>query len=431
MQQSPAWEIVEELKRQYEVASVAADGPIVDAIDVLIAPMPSSLTQPQLDHLTHYAKQGKPVLLIDDPLPIVNPSMGANEMRGGRRGMMQQAPPEPKGNFREFYRLLGLHWDPGDIAWDTYRSHPSLPRMPEEIVFVGRGSGASEPFSTTSPITAHLQDLVLLFPGSIRAGDAKGIQVTPLLTAGRTSGVLSYGDVWRSNPFFGGGGLNPHRKHIPGSLPEGPTLAVRAQGKEGDVSVDVVFIADLDLISEQFFDLRRRGLKDLSFDNVTFVLNAVDALMRDEAMIELRTRRPRHRTLEVIEDLRREYDRKTLEEAREAESKADKALTDAQANFDREVAKFESRTDLDPQAKEIMAASIRDLEVRKHDLEKQRIEAEKEAAIDRSRVESDLKVLNIQRGIRWAALGGASLPALIAAIIAFTLGIRRQMEVRR
>ncbi|HEY3226629.1 MAG TPA: Gldg family protein, partial [Planctomycetota bacterium] len=181
MQPSQPWAIVEELKKQYEVVQVAPDAAITESMDVLIAPMPSSLTQPQLDNLFFYARQGKPVLLLDDPLPIVNPSIGANEMKGGRRGMMGGSPPEMKGNAREFYRALGLSWEPTDVVWDTYNPHPTLGEFPEEVVFVGRGNGAAEPFNLKSPVSSKLQELVFLFSGCIHSGNVKGIEVTPLL----------------------------------------------------------------------------------------------------------------------------------------------------------------------------------------------------------------------------------------------------------
>ena len=41
---------------------------------------------------------------------------------------------------------------------------------------------------------------------------------------------------------------------------------------------------------------------DLDVDNVTFVLNALDALAGDDSFIEIRKRRPQHRVLAEIED---------------------------------------------------------------------------------------------------------------------------------
>ena len=43
--QTPEWSIVTELKKQYEVSSVAADSPITAELDALIVAQPSSLTQ--------------------------------------------------------------------------------------------------------------------------------------------------------------------------------------------------------------------------------------------------------------------------------------------------------------------------------------------------------------------------------------------------
>ena len=63
----------------------------------------------------------------------------------------------------------------------------------------------------------------------------------------------------------------------------------------------MIAIADLDFIGEQFFELRRRKIEDLEFDNVPFVLNCVDVLAGDESFVGLRRKRPVHRRLEVLE----------------------------------------------------------------------------------------------------------------------------------
>src|SRR4029453_14792026 len=67
--QSQEWSIVAELRKQYEVVSVSPDSDYPADLDALIVAQPSALTQPQADRLTAYAKSGKPMLLLLDPMP--------------------------------------------------------------------------------------------------------------------------------------------------------------------------------------------------------------------------------------------------------------------------------------------------------------------------------------------------------------------------
>ena len=73
---------------------------------------------------------------------------------------------------------------------------------------------------------------------------------------------------------------------------EGPSQ----EGREA-ATIKVIAIADLDMISEQFFELRRQKIENLELDNVTFVLNCVDVLAGDESFMAFRKQRLKHRTL--------------------------------------------------------------------------------------------------------------------------------------
>src|SRR5215831_15003915 len=70
--QSQEWSIVAELRKQYEVVQVPPDAAYPADLDVLIAAQPSTLTQPQADRLTEYARSGKPLFLMLDPMPTFN-----------------------------------------------------------------------------------------------------------------------------------------------------------------------------------------------------------------------------------------------------------------------------------------------------------------------------------------------------------------------
>ena len=54
------WEVVKEWEKQYKVQPVNLDQEIDPTIGVLVVAEPSSLTQPQIEHLHHYIFQGRP-----------------------------------------------------------------------------------------------------------------------------------------------------------------------------------------------------------------------------------------------------------------------------------------------------------------------------------------------------------------------------------
>ena len=60
-----------------------------------------------------------------------------------------------------------------------------------------------------------------------------------------------------------------------------------------------MLVADIDVLYADFFELRtqagdpNRSDLNLNLDNVTFVLNVLDALAGDDSFIDIRKRRPR------------------------------------------------------------------------------------------------------------------------------------------
>ena len=167
---------------------------------------------------------------------------------------------------------------------------------------------------------------------------------------------------------MGVSGINPNRRHFPSNMPY--TLAARIQGKpkaeapspdatkkaEADkpaAEIKAIVIADLDMISEQFFEIRKRKIDNLDFDNIPFVLNCVDVLAGDDAYISLRKRRPQHRTLERLEKQTRDYVLAAQDEAKQAEDEAKDALDRAQKSLDEKVRKIRDDKELDDRSREI------------------------------------------------------------------------------
>jgi ABC-2 type transport system permease protein len=408
------WSIVSELRKQYEVIQVSPDSDYPADVDVLIAAQPSALMQSQADRLTEYVKTGKPVLLMIDPLPAFNLALAPQEP-GQEAALMpfQQPPQSAKANLNSLLNATGVEWAAERVGWDNYNPHPQYKSLPKEFVFVGKG------FNSKDPVTAGLQEAVLLYPGALKPKAAAGIQFTPLLETSGDSGTVRFTDLVQRN-LFGQISFNDNIKHVPEKTPV--VLAARVKGP-----VNAVIVGDVDLMGEQFFDLRKRGIENLNFDNVTFLLNAVDDLSGDSAFIDLRKRRPRQRTLEAVEARTRTYEAQRLEQMRQAEATAETRLKDAQARLDKAVAEIEQRKDLDEEAKQVMMANVQSVENRRLQVARTTIEDEKQRQIDLSRAEMENSIRAIQRTIKLLAV---VLPPIPAVLLFLAVSLRRLARER-
>ncbi|MEM7166695.1 MAG: Gldg family protein [Planctomycetota bacterium] len=433
MRQDPQWEIVRELQLQYEVERVAADADYPEGLDALIVAMPSSLTQPQMDRLSTYIKNGNPTLLIDDPFPAANPTLIPTEPKGGPQNPFQQnkPPSDPKGNIEGFLADFDIRWSPQRVVWQHDNPHPQYD-FPPELVFVTDRPGKFEPFNPREPISSGLQELICIFGGVIEEGNQVGADFFPLLrSAGQGSGVLAMDSLFQRN-FFGGRGINPGRQHNPDGREK--VMAARVQGKVasaveggGTHDIHVIFVADLDLVSSQFFQIRREGVGDFNFDNVTFMLNCVDYLAGADSFITLRKRRPRHRTLVAVEEKESTFTKQWLEQKLVAEDEAKTQLAEAQDVLDKRVAAIEGRTDLDQQAKQILIQSEREVQQRLFDDKKSTIEGDKERAIEFALGEKNAAVNVIRNQNKMLTLL-SPLPGILFGIGTFMRRRRRERE---
>ncbi|MCK5075240.1 MAG: GldG family protein, partial [Calditrichia bacterium] len=204
MQSSPSWPVVEELKKQYDVVQISADKPIIEEMDALLAVLPSSLSQPEMDNLKNYIDAGNPTLLLVDPLPVVDISLAPSEKAGAQSNPFQQQrgpKPEPKGNIQKLMSELGVAWNSASINWDGYNPHPDLAQIQPEIIFVGEGNENPNAFGRENIVSSGLQELVLLYPGNIQQTGGK-FEFEPLLQSSKVSGALQYQQIVRRS-FFG------------------------------------------------------------------------------------------------------------------------------------------------------------------------------------------------------------------------------------
>jgi len=230
-QMRQAWELVDELKKQYEVREVNLDSEVPPEVAVLLVPQPSSLPQPQVEKLHDYIWAGRPALLLEDPLPMfTGPQLAASMPRGGGGNpMMQQAPPEPKADLQPLYKALGLDFNTSSIVWSDHNPlHLARGAMPPAFVWVM----ADQCSVAASPITTGIDSALFPFPGAIYVAEGKpaSLTVTPLLTPSTKTkfGRHTFNDYISQGMM--GMQQNQPKRWIPADPSKPPAIAVEITG---------------------------------------------------------------------------------------------------------------------------------------------------------------------------------------------------------
>ena len=444
---TPDWSIVEELRKQYEVMRVRPNADYPSDLDVLIVPLPHTLEAVELGRLVTYASEGNPMLVLVDPLPAFDMQLSPQPIPASPFPFNQPPPPEPT-NIQPLMDAIGIEWPKDQVAWDQYNPHPQFGALPEEVIFVAAGNEAAEnAFNSNEPASADLQEVVLLYPGRLQPAQMEPAEAEPaeeeaseeepaeeetttgetfefvsLLETGKDSGFVPWQQVVMPSLF--GMQINPNPPHETDA--EAHVLAARVTGTAAERPVQAIVIADLDMMSEQFFELRRQGVENLSFDNVTFLLNAVDQLAGDESFVALRKRRPRHRTLEAVEARTRVYEQRQLEETQQAEATAEQQLTEAQARLNSAVEELRQRADLDQQTKQIMVANLEQVENRRLAVARSNIQDQRQQQIERSRADMETSIRGIQSTIQLLAVVLPPIPAFALFVFVSLRRLRRE-----
>jgi ABC-2 type transport system permease protein len=455
-QQRPRQPLVEELEKQYDVVQVDATAPITETFDVLLAVQPSSLGPEQMANFVAAVKAGQPVAIFEDPLPVMmqgvpgtaqprRSPMGPMAMFGGPQG-------QPKGDLGLLWDALGVKLSAGldrpamgamgsapFIVWQSYNPHPKL-ALEDEFVFIDAALGAEggdkgAGFGAEQPITRGLQEVLFPFPGGIEKTGGGELTLVPLARTGKRSGTI---EVARVEQALQGGDTRLLRAfEKPGD--DTMTLAVALERKQPPAeegqpepkAIRAVVVSDIDLLSGVFFGLRNRRDEtfNFDFDNVTFALNVLDWLSGDERFVEIRKRKPKHRTLERIEDAvasareDAEKQRATfIAEFDKAEREASDGMQKEVGAFEKKIKEMEEQGDANPQATmqaiQQLASSQR-LAQRKLDTKIEQLRRKRDAEVESVERKLESTIRREQDWQKWLAVILPPIPPLIVAFFVF------------
>ena len=459
------WPIIDELEKQYDLVQVDPNQPITDKYAALLAVQPSSLSPPQMDNFIAAVQNGQPTAIFEDPFPALAgnvPATSAPKQPPQQQMMMGMGNPEgaPKGDIGKLWQLLGVDFSGDKIVWQHYNPYRKA-NFPEEFVFVDAGCGARQPFNETSPISSKLQHLLFPFPGAISPLRASRFKFTPLVRTGELTGIENYNDMFEGMPFMQRQlrEMRPRlatresyilAAEIDGKLklpmatddkPAGAKAAKSQKPKEPEkpkeVPIHVVVVADIDMLSRPFFRLRELGQVpewdlNFDFDNVTFVLNVLDVLAHDDRFLEVRKRRPAHRTLTTIDTLTETFKQEATDSREKFVRKFDEGKAKEQRLFDEKLKELQGRTDMNDREKIIEVAMAQRVGQARLTAITEQLEHEKDREVTRIETELNLKIRSVQDFYkRMAVIFPPLFPLALAVVVLVIRRVREREGVSR
>lgn len=459
--------IIEELQKQYEVVQVDATNPITQQFDVLLAVQPSSLGPQQLDNFVAGVRSGIPTAIFEDPFPYLDPSVpGTSAPKKPPQANpfgMGGGPPEPKGDVLKLWDLLGVQFRDREVIWQDYNPYPKITQFPQEFVFIDAGQEHPTAFNLDDSASARLQQMLFLFPGAFDKQNAADLKFVELVVADRSAGTVKFDEIMESS-MFGGGNLNPVRRRILTNKPY--TLAARISGKpkpenllmsdEGSpdaaastsgttsaatpmadkpasdkptpptpAELNVVLVSDIDVLYSAFFALRARGddpesEETLELDNVSFVLNVLDSLAKDDRFIDIRKKRRAHRVLEAVES-RTAVARGNTAKAREQFlEEYEKAHNDERKKLDDMVEQIRKQ-DGDPIEKMQQLAMAQQTGQKRLDSRAEELKKDRDRKVAGEERKLALEVSRVQDTYKMMAVALPPIPPLVIGAVVFFL----------
>ncbi len=465
------WPLITELRKQYDVEDRGIDltQPLKGKYDVLLAIQPSMLGPEQMDHLVDVVREGTPIAILEDPFPYFYPQevAGTAEPRMqpgmGMMGMFGGGGTIPKGDINQLWRVLGVTIDPLQVIWQDYLPEKNLtPYADPQWVFIDAGNGAKEPFNTENIITAGLHQLLLIYPGSITKAEGSKLNFDQLLVTGsgksgtvdtaalrrqarndqvynrqltKTSYILAAqvsGTVTDDDLLLAGVAApkaEPKDGETASEAETGEPASAGGEKEKDDIDtsevkqrkINAVVVNDIDWVIPDFFSIRQSGDMELlpATQNVTFILNIIDALAGDERFIGIRKRTRDHRTLAKIDEATEKYreDARTQQNAFVAEIQTE--IEEAQKRFEEKLADVDKIPGLSRTAREQKKEQVRLRETERLKTQMESIESSRSRKLKQISYATDQEIRGVQDRYKLYAILVPPIPPLLLALYVF------------
>ena len=445
----PAWTLVEQLRRQYEVKGIASDVDDIKDVDILLVIHPKDLPEKTLFAIDQFVLKGGRAIVCVDPHSFADTP--------DQMAMQRGEPPSQNSDLNRLLYNWGVEMPPKTFAGDrnlALKASIMDDQRPQQIIgFLGL---TPQCFNPDNVITADLNQIRMLFPGILKEvnnsddkeADVKIDRRPLLLTTGR-------GNSWTLSSPYELMMLDPSQlmqKFVDGtepvtmgylltgkfksSFPEGIEAEVETdEGKSSDETEEqgeekkgvkkrvtgiteatedctVAVFADVDFISDMVA-YQRTFMGSIAIgDNATLMLNTIDELRGSSDLISIRSRGNFSRPFVVVDNIEKQAERATAAE---------------EAGINAEIVGFENElnntiSSAKEGEEEIIGSSIlqkkKDLEIKLHEAQRKLRDVKMKKREQIERLGEILQNFNM-----------LLTPAIIL-IIAIVLGIRRSIRKR-
>jgi ABC-type uncharacterized transport system involved in gliding motility auxiliary subunit len=343
----PAWTIVEQLRKQYEVKTVATDVNDINDVDILLVIHPKNLPEKTLFAIDQYVLKGGRTIVCVDPHCFSD--------RPPQMQMQMQMQHDSSSELNALTRTWGLEMPDKTFAGD--RSLASLAAIranqrPERIIGYLNLTPEGKCFAEDNVITAELNQVRILFSGVLKEvadsneakeGDLK-INRTPLVTTTNRGGTFTISNPYELMILDGpslmrkfADGAEPMTMgylitgRLKSSFPNGievesdspdpndpnetVTTTMQVTGLiEAEEDCAVIVFSDVDFISDNIAYQSSFFGKVVVGDNATLMLNAIDDLSGSSDLVSIRSRGNFKRPFTVVDEIERKAEAETAEE---------------------------------------------------------------------------------------------------------------------
>ena len=200
-----------------------------------------------------------------------------------------------------------------------------------------------------------------------------------------------------------------------------------AVGKDlGDIHV--ILTADADLLFDLFFQFRAESVsEDVDFDNVTFILNALDRLAKEDRFYSIREHQPVHRKLVAIDRLTAQVQADNAAERKKLQDAFNKMLKDEQDKIEQEKLRLAAELEkgkINKTVADTQLAMFVEDRMKRMVVEEERARSDMQQKVDLLETQLQARVIQAQNRCKFLAV---ILPPILPLVIAIFVFLYRRL----